>query len=32
MQRDLKTKGLNEMYSNKNMQRDLKKEMYSICF
>ena len=30
MQRDLKTKGLKEIYSNKNMQRDLKEEMYSI--
>ena len=30
MQRDLKTKGLKEMYSNKNMQKDLKKEMYGI--
>ena len=33
MQRDLKTKGLKEIYSNKNMQRDLKtkglKEIYS---
>ena len=33
MQRDLKTKGLKEMYGNKNMQKDLKtkglKEMYS---
>ena len=30
MQRDLKTKGLKEIYSNINMQRDLKKEIYSI--
>ena len=29
MQRDLKTKGLKEIYSNKNMQRDLRGR-YSI--